>query len=390
MKKLAVITSHPIQYNAPLFRLLAQRNKIQVKVFYTWGQTKDGDVYDPDFKKSFRWDIPLTDGYDKEFIDNNSSNPGAGHFNGIRNKDLIGAVLNYKPDALLVFGWSFHSHLQLLRYFKKKVKIIFRGDSTLLDEPAGFSFRKLARRVFLKWVYHGIDYCLYTGKDNKDYFIKHGVKEQSLMYAPHAVDNERFFDTDGSYKKSADEWRTKLGIPENAVVFLFAGKLESKKDPLLLIKCFQQLNQENIRLVIAGNGVLEDEAKRLAKDDQRILFLDFQNQLQMPLLYRLGDIFVLPSKGPGETWGLSVNEAMASSRPVIVSSKCGCASDLGVPPNIIFESENTSSLKNAIRHFYEMNRMQLQELGEVNRHRIQNFSQEHICYSIEQLLNEKD
>ncbi len=48
----------------------------------------------------------------------------------------------------------------------------------------------------------------------------------------------------------------------------------------------------------------------------------------MPILYRLGNVFCLPSKGPGETWGLAVNEAMASSRPVIVSNKVGCAADL--------------------------------------------------------------
>ncbi len=45
-----------------------------------------------------------------------------------------------------------------------------------------------------------------------------------------------------------------------------------------------------------------------------MIFLDFQNQQKMPLVYRLCDIFVLPSMGPGETWGLAVNEAMACKR----------------------------------------------------------------------------
>ena len=48
----------------------------------------------------------------------------------------------------------------------------------------------------------------------------------------------------------------------------------------------------------------------------------------MPIVYRLGDVFVLPSKGPIETWGLSVNEAMACSRAIIVSDRCGCGVDL--------------------------------------------------------------
>ena len=83
-----------------------------------------------------------------------------------------------------------------------------------------------------------------------------------------------------------------------------------------------------LKLVIVGNGKLENELKTKARGDKRLIFLDFQNQQKMPVVYRLCDIFVLPSVGPGESWGLAVNEAMACKRPVIVSEKCGCAPDL--------------------------------------------------------------
>lgn len=63
MKRLAIITTHPIQYNAPLFKLLTQRNNITIKVFYTWGKSVLENKYDPGFKKNIEWDIPLLDGY---------------------------------------------------------------------------------------------------------------------------------------------------------------------------------------------------------------------------------------------------------------------------------------------------------------------------------------
>ena len=64
-------------------------------------------MYDPDFKKEFKWDIPLLDGYEQEFVENISKTPGAGNFRGIDNRDLIERIDQYNPDALLVYGWSF-------------------------------------------------------------------------------------------------------------------------------------------------------------------------------------------------------------------------------------------------------------------------------------------
>ena len=117
MKKLAIITTHPIQYNAPLFQLLNERGNIDLKVFYTWGQSQKGIVYDPGFNKAFQWDIPLINGYNHEFIINLSTKPGTKSFFGIVNKGLIQRVKEYDPDALLIYGWSFYSHLKLLFHF---------------------------------------------------------------------------------------------------------------------------------------------------------------------------------------------------------------------------------------------------------------------------------
>ena len=93
----------------------------------------------------------------------------------------------------------------------------------------------------------------------------------------------------------------------------------------------------------------------------------------MPIVYRLGDVFVLPSKGPGETWGLAVNEAMACGKPVIVSDKCGCANDLvenGIN-GYIFQSENQSELLSAMSLSLSAN---LNKMGAASRKKIDNFA----------------
>ena len=105
-KKLAIITTHPIQYNAPLFELLTRQNKIDIKVFYTWGNTVLGKKYDPGFGKFIEWNIPLLKGYNYEFLDNIAKDKGSHHFNGIINPGIIEIIKNYEADALLVYGWA--------------------------------------------------------------------------------------------------------------------------------------------------------------------------------------------------------------------------------------------------------------------------------------------
>jgi glycosyltransferase involved in cell wall biosynthesis len=58
-----------------------------------------------------------------------------------------------------------------------------------------------------------------------------------------------------------------------------------------------------------------------------VRFAGFLNQTEMARAYAAADLLVLPSEAR-ETWGLVVNEAMASGRAAIVSSAAGCTPDL--------------------------------------------------------------
>ncbi|HWK05463.1 MAG TPA: glycosyltransferase family 4 protein [Puia sp.] len=343
--KLAIIVSHPIQYNTPLFRLLTERDIIEIMVFYTWGEAVLENKYDPGFGKVIHWDIPLLEGYPSQFLKNTSTEPGSHHFNGIINPDSIQRIDEWQPDALLIYGWNFRSHLKLMRYYKGRIPVYFRGDSTLLDQQAGM--KSLIRRIILKWVYRHVDKVFYVGENNRNYFKEAGLKESGLILAPHVVDNEFFQANAGYYEQEAQRWRLSLGIGEDSIVFLFAGKLEKKKSPFLLLNAFNACSfPSGIHLIFVGNGEMEESLKSAAKIPN-VHFIEFQNQKKMPVVYRLADVVVLPSGGPGETWGLAINEAMASGRPVIASTKCGGAVDL-IRPGVngyIFKSGSESDLQ---------------------------------------------
>lgn len=346
--KLAIVSTHPIQYHAPLFKALGESRTVHPRVFFTWSQTAGAGVDDPGFGKTIAWDIPLLEGYEHEFVPNVARRPGSGRFWGLRNPDLTRVIEKWRADAVLVFGWNSASHLGALRYFKGRIPVLFRGDSTLLDRST--VWRAVARRAALWWVYRHIDVAIAVGSNNRDYFRWCGVPDERIAFAPHAIDTKRFCDPDGTHGRRAAEWRRSLGIPAGVRTFLFAGKLQPKKEPLLLLETFLESGVPG-HLIFVGSGVLERELRARADGRARVHFIPFQNQQAMPTVYRLGDVFVLPSRGPGETWGLALNEAMASGRAVIASNKVGAARDL-VQEGVngwVFEARSPEHLATVIR-----------------------------------------
>lgn len=341
--RLAIVVTHPIQYFSPVFQILHENDNVLVKVFYT--KSVEENTYDVKFQRNVHWDIPLLDGY------NYTYQPGG---TKRQNRALINALENWSPHAILVYGWSPPGHLSVMRYFKGKRPVWFRGDSNLLDEK--FGFRKWIRRCFLTKVYRNIDKAFYVGTQNRSYFLRHGVKESQLVFAPHAIDNDRFIDGPGKeYEDQALKWRRSLNIPDHEFVILFAGKLEHKKAPDLLLEAFLMLTKEedikSIHLIFAGSGDLEATLQERSKNYHNVHFIGFQNQGIMPVVYRLGNVFCLPSRGPGETWGLAVNEALACNRKVVVSDKVGCAIDLVADPTsgLVFQVGNVIALANRIK-----------------------------------------
>jgi glycosyltransferase involved in cell wall biosynthesis len=326
-RRIAFVISHPIQYLVPLYRRLAGRDDTEVKVFFTW-HAGERAVDDPGFGRPIAWDIPLTEGYDFELVPNVASDPGTHKFLGLRNPMLLDRVTLWQPDIVHINGWAWLSHLRLLFALKKRgVPTLFFGDSHLLDGKAGGP-RWWLKSAVLRRVYSRPTACLYAGSANRAYFEIFGVPPQRLYPCPHAIDVNRFAEPAAQREEEAARWRSELGIAADRKVLLYAGKFEPKKRPTDLMRAFARLADPSLMLVMVGSGELQAEIDAIAAaDPARFRILPFQNQSRMPVVYRLGDVFVLPSAF-GESWGLAVNEALASGRPVIVSDRVGCAPDV--------------------------------------------------------------
>jgi glycosyltransferase involved in cell wall biosynthesis len=326
-RRLAFVVSHPIQYTVPLYQRLARRDDIAIKVFFTW-HAGDTPVHDRGFGRAIAWDIPLTEGYQFERMRNVAAAPRADRFFGLRNPDLLGRVLAWQPDVVHVTGWAALSHLSLLRALRRRgVPTLFFGDSHLIDGERAPLRRRLKAAVLRK-VYSWPNGFLTVGAANRSYFESFGVSPNRLYPCPHSIDVRRYSEPAQELERQAASWRAELGIDPAQKVLLFAGKFGPKKRPLEVMRSVLQLRNRSTVLLLVGGGELQSEIELLAAAAPApFRILPFQNQSRMPVVYRLGDVFVLPSVR-GESWGLAVNEALASARPVIVSDRVGCAADL--------------------------------------------------------------
>jgi glycosyltransferase involved in cell wall biosynthesis len=350
LKRLAIIVSHPIQYYAPLYQRLARRDDLALRVFFTWHRAGT-PVQDEGFKLPIEWDLPLTEGYESELVPNMSPAPGTHHFFGVINPSLVKRVVAWGPDIVHITGWAWCSHLYAMRHLAKLgIPTLFRGDSHLLDVPIPSGIGWTLKRALLKRVFSWPRAFLVVGSANRAYYRAFDVEPDRLFPCTHSIDVHRFSFQSETYEAEASQWRKKLGISPNQCVLLFAGKFEKKKHPVQLMQVVRDLPDCQLVLVMVGNGELDEEIRGIAATAPgRFRLLPFQNQQMMPLVYRLGDLFVLPS-AYGETWGLATNEALACSRPVLVSDHVGCAQDIRDDScSCIFSWADADGLGKAIR-----------------------------------------
>jgi glycosyltransferase involved in cell wall biosynthesis len=206
------------------------------------------------------------------------------------------------------------------------------------------------------------------------------------VFAPHCVDSNRFSLNDDETFAITNQLKQEIGLTEQDFVFLYAGKLESVKNVNLLLNAFTKAQfNSNVKLVIVGNGPLENDIKSQFGNSSNICFLPFQNQQAMPAVYKMAHYYILPSKS--ETWGLAINEAMACGKPAIASSKVGCAIDLveDGKTGFIFQSDEEESLMSALKKAYK-EKENYSTFSNNAVKKVSNFSLENVAIAIEQTL----
>jgi len=347
-RRLAIVASHAIQYQAPLFRALAQ--ELDLHVFYA-NQQSSAQQADAAFGVEFEWDVDLFEGYAHTHMANRAAKPSTQTFFGCDTPEITRQLESGRFDAVMTMGWYLRTYVQAIRACNRlRIPIMVRGDSTLQWQKD--VLLRAGKRIVYPFLLRNFDAFLVVGQQAKAYLKRFGVAEERMFWSPHSVDNGRFRSEASRASNSKSRTRASLGCKTGEHLILFVGQFISRKRPLDLVKALALLNKKNlsIRGVFVGDGQLAADIRSLGRElNAPIAIVGFKNQSELPSIYGAADVFVLPSGR--ETWGLVVNEAMACGTPAVVSSGVGCSADLIVPGETGYEYPvgNVEDLAHAIR-----------------------------------------
>jgi glycosyltransferase involved in cell wall biosynthesis len=325
--RLAVVTSHPVQYQAPLFQRLAADGGVDLQVFYGHDGSVAGDL-DRDFGVRVAWDRPLLDGYRSVVLRRTAERRGWWR-RLAADARIIGHLRRGRFDA--VFIHSYATRLSLLAYvgaIASRTPVLLRTESHGLRRrhPLVAAPKRLALHALLA----ATRAVLVIGEANRRFFDAYGVSRARQFLVPYSVDNEYFAEQARIARPARTELRQQNGWPEDVFVVGFSGKLIPLKRVADVIDAVGVLQEEGwpIGMMVIGDGrdrtSLEDRVR--ARGLRWIAFAGFKNQSELGRCYVCLDALVLASES--ETWGLVLNEAMTFGLPVVATRMVGASLDL--------------------------------------------------------------
>jgi glycosyltransferase involved in cell wall biosynthesis len=322
------VCSHPVQYQSPIFREMAKHPRLDIQVAYCSLQGAE-PALDPEFGIELSWDVPVLEGYSWINVLNRSRRADLQGFFGLVNPGLWKLISSEDYDAVVVLtGYVCVSFwIALLAAKLHRRAILFGTDAHALAARDGKGWKSSFKRLAWPRLFGLADVVIVPSTRGVEMMQSLGIPDERLALTPYAVDNAWW--TMQSEVTDRDAVRRSWGVPQDAPVALFCAKLQPWKRPLDLLHAFASADVADSHLVYAGEGVMRSELEARAHElglAERVHFLGFRNQSQLPAVYCASDLLVLPSEY--EPFGVVVNEAMLCGCAAVVSDRVGAGHDL--------------------------------------------------------------
>jgi len=328
---------------------MAQHPQVDLRVGYCSLRGAKA-TYDPEFAATVEWDVPLLEGYEWTEIPNQGS--GSESFFGLCNFGIWKLIRHGQFDAIICLTGYIRASFWIAFFAARATgtAFLFGTDANSLAPRDSRSWKVIAKKLFWPRLYSLADQVVVPSTASYDLMRTLGISEARITLTPYSVDNDWW--KEHSLRVDRAAVRRSWGIAPEVLVILFCAKLQPWKRPLDLLRAFALATAPGSALVFAGEGPLRSQLETEAISlgiAERVHFLGFVNQSQLPFIYTASDLLVLPSEY--EPFAVVVNEASCCGCPVIASDRVGAAPDLIAPvnPSFIYPCGNVEALAQVLK-----------------------------------------
>lgn len=365
--RLAVFTDSISHFEAPLFRLCAQTDALQFKVFYV--RPVKAQRFDAQYAQQIDWGYDLLSGYESQQV------PDAA--------GLVSAANDWRADVVLLYGYGWRGAAGIiLRNWWRGQPQVHRGTLNYHYDPRrpvkGPLLRPIGRLLLRLCDAHH-----YGGDYSRKVLLDAGADESALFFVPYSVDTPHFLAASErpDQLEAAGEIRQRLGWAHDDRVLLFIAQHNWFKGPDIAMELFRRVASDDprARFLVVGSGAMTDAMKAAAREHlppDVIHFAGFVPSAQTVACYLASDLVVCTSRY--ETWARMVNEAMLCRRPCIVSRIVPAAGGLiddGVNGYVV-DAPQADQFAAAVRRHFALPAHERRHIGEAARAKAQQFAYE--------------
>ena len=327
--QIGILTNIPTPYRNPMWEAYAKIPNTEFDIYYCASIEADR-----------KWQVPKAKGMREIFLKGKTFKKSA-HLN----LGIIKLVRKY--DLWLIGGYSMPTS-QLLIILCKLYRIPY---VVMFDGISPFKLKMRENPLKLAWkrfLVKGCSAWLGNGTIGRLYAKKLGINDDKIYNQYLTVDVDHFRSLSPERERIRLSKRKELGIPEEAYVILYIGRLVKHKGVQDLINAFKELAPENeaLYLLVVGHGDYEEELKRISDKHPRIIFTGNIEYERIHEAYFASDLFVLPTYD--DAWGLVINEALACELPVITTTASGASLEI-IDRRSVVEPGDTIALAKRIK-----------------------------------------
>ena len=335
--RLAIVQGHTSQFDAPLYRLIASDDDVELTVYYT---EKDVELFDPELGRQSGWSKSDYGGYHHRYLSHS-----------LRGRVIdIFRLIKTDPDLIIINGYTSALYLTIaVSAFLHRNKVGLRSDS--LPTPVRTWKSRVKKAVFS--VLHSLFATGHpTGKLAAKNLQELGFSANALFRFPYCVDNDWLAAAASEHYRYRGDIKRGLGISPRSVVLVAVQKLIAREDPMTLLRAFHACSSQGlmVELVCVGDGALREDMEEyiVANRLTSVHLVGYQQYRELPKFYSIADVFIHSARR--EPWGGSVGEAMACGLPVILSDQVGAGADLLTPgeTGFVFQAGNCHQLQHHI------------------------------------------